>query len=1197
MTEVLQQVAQHAGAHTNQKLLIVGHTDKTGSDQYNQSLSERRARSVFAYLSFNGNQATSEAEWNELRQRGTGNRRLKDNWGTRQYQYMLQDLGFYSGNVDGDHGPMTDEAVRSFRADQGLPAGTTVDDLVWAALIHEYMALRSLAVPDTQFLANAKDACSAGIIKWLGCGEESPLPLPQPPTEDPHRQYRRVELLFVPTDRLSCDVKQPETFDLPAPGAVNNSWCLASPTASRRCCFATRDCATATAGQWCITPAEPGSFIVRGSLKFEDGTPAVNVNYVLIAPDGEFMDGEALSGVDRGDGIRGRTRADGTFEYTSKPKGPGIFTIEVKAPFVARLAPDPPSTAKGNVICQRLTGTGSFDVILSQRQVGNRVEVIVLIQEGDTDAATPLTEAWVYWREAGHLVLLRTDETGRLFAQIPESDRTQPESYTRRFTTLLGIRVGIYFSRGVVPLPDFLLQEPPDPFIEVIVTAATPIDQDSSSTFSDAAFFDGPSAAPADAGPAPIPTSTSAGTATVPNLQAQLTKPTQLSIWPLLWDLPSDTYHLSELTQGAAMWRQPPGATSESPRPVAADLTLTENSASPALSAAAAALVRPKERGLNVEGTIDQQATGVKIRVLDAAGNIIQLRQNQSATTGVQEIVVTPGAVIGNVKPFSAAVFFLDAVNAFGPVQIAITSVGVTPTIIATFAVHLAGLQVALVNDTVANTNGQQPGSVLSESDERIIVDFLLSPQNDAPAAPLNALIAAQTRARRMIAYQLANRSRALDLANAVGANNPAVLRPEMPMWMAEIQLVGLNRTQLEALMLRRKNNLAGSPTSLAIALDWRLHLEWDGPDSDSGSPRLFRHSENFPLAAPDTRTATLNLDAANLIDGVDAQGRVANAITPAPVTPTFPVAGRRAPQVIVSGQSRAWGRQSGATSKDTLIIEWQPEVVDNAREVMRGGDGNLSVNNISIAGARIDVGVVLSGSPSTPDLKVPTFRVLGLNPGTRNDVIALVNGLVVEFFNTHLAQARVALLPLAVWQDTARRIVFHESVSTNQPGHDFGHQFEFRGAGRRRFSGQFFGHEQDMPIFGAPHGYGFGQLDNPPISPDQGWSFLENIKETVRRIMQDKAAAAFNHLTLPAAGAPATAFSAFNLRRRRAMFRREVVRRYNGGVEFQFEAGAWVIHTGVPAARQGYPNTILGTTVVYPGPTNFDTADFGPGI
>ena len=46
----LTNLAQNMGKFPNTDLLIVGHTDSNGSDQYNQSLSERRARAAASYL-------------------------------------------------------------------------------------------------------------------------------------------------------------------------------------------------------------------------------------------------------------------------------------------------------------------------------------------------------------------------------------------------------------------------------------------------------------------------------------------------------------------------------------------------------------------------------------------------------------------------------------------------------------------------------------------------------------------------------------------------------------------------------------------------------------------------------------------------------------------------------------------------------------------------------------------------------------------------------------------------------------------------------------------------------------------------------------------------------------------------------------------------------------------------------------------
>lgn len=50
----LRNLAASLDKYPNSSLLIVGHTDAVGSDSYNQSLSERRARSTASYLSGQG---------------------------------------------------------------------------------------------------------------------------------------------------------------------------------------------------------------------------------------------------------------------------------------------------------------------------------------------------------------------------------------------------------------------------------------------------------------------------------------------------------------------------------------------------------------------------------------------------------------------------------------------------------------------------------------------------------------------------------------------------------------------------------------------------------------------------------------------------------------------------------------------------------------------------------------------------------------------------------------------------------------------------------------------------------------------------------------------------------------------------------------------------------------------------------------
>ena len=54
----LRNLASSLGEYPNTSLLIVGHTDATGSDSYNQGLSERRAQSTASYLASQGVSAT-----------------------------------------------------------------------------------------------------------------------------------------------------------------------------------------------------------------------------------------------------------------------------------------------------------------------------------------------------------------------------------------------------------------------------------------------------------------------------------------------------------------------------------------------------------------------------------------------------------------------------------------------------------------------------------------------------------------------------------------------------------------------------------------------------------------------------------------------------------------------------------------------------------------------------------------------------------------------------------------------------------------------------------------------------------------------------------------------------------------------------------------------------------------------------------
>ena len=375
LMRVLKRTADYAQSHSDEKLVIVGHTDEVGGQGYNLSLGDRRARTAYAALTYGADPDAAVDEWNEIRRpRPAGEtpsiHEGRGGWGTVEYQFMLQDLGFYPGNVDGQAGPLTESAVRNFQQAQGLSVDGVIGSDTWRALIRAYLNHYNLNLPSTQFLPN----CEGEILKWLSCGELMPLPTtPRPCSEPAWRPNRRTELLFVNANALPCEVPRPVTFDLPPPNGVGGGWCIPGPgDPNKPCCFVTRD--SNERGKWLIQPAEAGQLTVQGRLRFEDGTPAANVEYILIAPDGKYLHKNISGGADEGEIIcgnnkgspnptRNRTDANGIFDYPEQTPV-GVYTLEILGPYIARLEGQPLADAKGNVVCRHMDGQSDFNVIL-----------------------------------------------------------------------------------------------------------------------------------------------------------------------------------------------------------------------------------------------------------------------------------------------------------------------------------------------------------------------------------------------------------------------------------------------------------------------------------------------------------------------------------------------------------------------------------------------------------------------------------------------------------------------------------------------------------------------------------------------------------------------------------------------------------------------------------------------------------------
>ena len=92
--EVLSKICGIMQVVGNYDLSIEGHTDSTGSDEYNQKLSENRARSVYDYLSSCGLKSTAMAskgygESQPIASNDTADGRQKN----RRVEIVIQDQG------------------------------------------------------------------------------------------------------------------------------------------------------------------------------------------------------------------------------------------------------------------------------------------------------------------------------------------------------------------------------------------------------------------------------------------------------------------------------------------------------------------------------------------------------------------------------------------------------------------------------------------------------------------------------------------------------------------------------------------------------------------------------------------------------------------------------------------------------------------------------------------------------------------------------------------------------------------------------------------------------------------------------------------------------------------------------------------------------------------------------------------------
>ena len=156
--------------------------------------------------------------------------------------------------------------------------------------------------------------------------------------------------------------------------------------------------------EWIDNRPSQDDFIVAARSSSRMATPAAGVKYVLIAPDGEFMDGES-SGLSKGEGYLGQDKGQWNIRVSGQSKGhrhlhyggSGAVHRSAKRRTTNR-------QPKGNVVCKRLDGSSPFKVVVRPfSKAGPTVNPIITL------ASSVVVVKKSYTNPARQLVTLTSD--------------------------------------------------------------------------------------------------------------------------------------------------------------------------------------------------------------------------------------------------------------------------------------------------------------------------------------------------------------------------------------------------------------------------------------------------------------------------------------------------------------------------------------------------------------------------------------------------------------------------------------------------------------------------------------------------------------------------------------------------------------------------------------------------------------------
>lgn len=174
----LRHIKQIYDENPKSQLLVVGHTDTTDREAYNETLSLERSDAVAAYL-------TDKVDaWEAY---FDADKASEKRWGNLEIQNMLARLPdkgpfFYKGKPSGFVDSKHERAVRAYQESKGLKVDGIAGPKTRKALIADYMAIDQTSLP------------SSIQMTTHGCGEYFPIDDPRDEVRD--ADNRRVEIFF-----------------------------------------------------------------------------------------------------------------------------------------------------------------------------------------------------------------------------------------------------------------------------------------------------------------------------------------------------------------------------------------------------------------------------------------------------------------------------------------------------------------------------------------------------------------------------------------------------------------------------------------------------------------------------------------------------------------------------------------------------------------------------------------------------------------------------------------------------------------------------------------------------------------------------------------------------------------------------------------------------------------------------------------